>query len=119
MLRESQQDITEQSQWRKVKGSFDHDPRYRAVETSSKREELFQEFLQSLKDKEQVCCGLLPYLALKGLVPPSPMSSGGGPRAGEAGEDPSQPEGEGEGGADEPLSSGEGVGEGEGPVEEE
>ncbi len=54
MLAEGQHSITDQSQWRKVKGSFDHDPRYKAVESSSKREEFFVEFQKSLKDKDQV-----------------------------------------------------------------
>ena len=55
MLEEAQSSITEQSQWRKVKGQFDHDPRYKAVESSGKREEFFAEFQRSLKDKDQVC----------------------------------------------------------------
>ena len=53
MLAESRQEFTENSQWRKVKGSFDHDPRYKAVE-SEKREELFKEHVKGLNDHPQV-----------------------------------------------------------------
>lgn len=51
MLKEQEEVvITEDSQWKKVKGSFSHDPRYKAVDSSNKREELFVEYVQSLKD---------------------------------------------------------------------
>lgn len=65
MLGESQQDISEQSQWKKIKGSFDHDPRYKAVETSAKREEFFLEYQKSLKSKDQVCVCVWVCMALK------------------------------------------------------
>ena len=50
MLSESET-IHERSQWRKVKSSFDHDPRYKAVEDSGTREEWFSEHVQSLANK--------------------------------------------------------------------
>lgn len=50
MLSESET-IHERSQWRKVKSSFDHDPRYKAVEHSATREEWFNEHIQSLANK--------------------------------------------------------------------
>ena len=53
MLRESEA-VTEWSQWKKIKGLFDHDPRYKAVDGSTKREELFKEHLKTLKDKNKV-----------------------------------------------------------------
>ncbi len=57
MLKEDDQaDITEHSLWKKVKGSFNHDPRYKAVDSSSKREELFVEYVGSLKEKVQEVC---------------------------------------------------------------
>lgn len=54
MLGESQQAVTEHTQWKKVRGSFDRDPRYKAVDSSSNREELFKEYIRSLKDKVSV-----------------------------------------------------------------
>lgn len=62
MLTESSLVFTEHTQWRKVKGSFDHDPRYKAVESSSKREEFFQEHVQGLKEDPQVgVCWVVCY----------------------------------------------------------
>lgn len=50
LLREQEEVvITGDTEWRKVKGSFSHDPRYKAVDSSSKREELFAEYVQLLK----------------------------------------------------------------------
>ena len=40
--------LTPQTQWKKVKGLFHHDSRYRAVETSAQREDWFNEFVKSL-----------------------------------------------------------------------
>ena len=40
--------LTPQTQWKKVKGLFHHDSRYRAVETSAQREDWFNEFAKSL-----------------------------------------------------------------------
>lgn len=55
MLKEHDEDaITEDSQWKKVKGSFSHDLRYKAVDSSSKREEFFMEYVQSFQEKAQV-----------------------------------------------------------------
>ncbi len=42
--------VHELSQWRKVKTSFDHDPRYKAVETSAQREEWFNEHTKMLAE---------------------------------------------------------------------
>lgn len=47
MLKESDI-INKQSHWKKVKSKFDHDPRYKAVDSSSRREELFKEYLKEL-----------------------------------------------------------------------
>ena len=46
MLGESET-ITERSQWKKIKGLFSSDPRYKAVD-SSKREEYFNEHMKAL-----------------------------------------------------------------------
>lgn len=54
MLTESTRVFTEHTLWKKVKGSFDHDPRYKAVESSSKREELFKEHMKGV-GSTQVC----------------------------------------------------------------
>lgn len=43
--------ITERSQWRKTKTLFDRDPRYKAVESSSQREEWFKEYAKELTSK--------------------------------------------------------------------
>ena len=43
--------LSEASQWKKVKGSFERDPRYRAVPGSSQREEWFKEHIKSLGSK--------------------------------------------------------------------
>ena len=41
--------LSESSQWRKVKGGLERDPRYRAVSGgSSQREEWFKEYVRSL-----------------------------------------------------------------------
>ena len=41
--------LSETSQWRKVKGGMERDPRYRAVTGgSSQREEWFKEYIRSL-----------------------------------------------------------------------
>lgn len=55
MLEQSHRPITEHAQWKKVKGWFDHDPQYKAVDSSSKREEYFKEYVATQKDKVQVC----------------------------------------------------------------
>lgn len=52
MLRESEQSFAEDTPWKKVKGQFDRDPRYKAVESSSRREEFFREHV---KFSHQVC----------------------------------------------------------------
>lgn len=44
--------IHELSQWRKVRTSFDHDPRYKAVELSHLREEWFAEHIRSLAESK-------------------------------------------------------------------
>lgn len=46
--------ITERSQWKKMKGLFEQDPRYKAMDSSSKREALFKDYIQSLVEKSQV-----------------------------------------------------------------
>lgn len=43
--------LSEASQWKKVKGSFERDPRYRAVPGSSQREEWFKEHIRLLGSK--------------------------------------------------------------------
>lgn len=61
MLKEQEEEaITEDSQWKKVKGSFSNDPRYKVVDSSSKREEFFMEYVQSLKGMAQVSTPPLP-----------------------------------------------------------
>ena len=50
MLEESEA-ITERTQWKKMKGLFSSDPRYKAVDSSSKREELFGEHIKSLGER--------------------------------------------------------------------
>lgn len=47
MLGESEA-ITERSQWKKIKALFECDPRYKAVETSTQREDLFMEHVRSM-----------------------------------------------------------------------
>lgn len=47
MLKE-QTDLNERSQWKKVKSLFQKDPRYKVIESSSKREEVFNEYVKSL-----------------------------------------------------------------------
>ena len=48
--------LSESSQWRKVKGGMDRDPRYRAVSGgSSQREEWFKEYIRSLAARSKVC----------------------------------------------------------------
>lgn len=47
--------LTESSQWRKVKGEFERDPRYRAVAGgSSQREEWFKEYVKSMATSNKV-----------------------------------------------------------------
>ena len=50
MLGESEA-ITERSQWKKIKSLFDRDPRYKAVESSTQREELFLEHVRSISSR--------------------------------------------------------------------
>lgn len=69
LLRENSDAIMEESQWRKVKGLLDRDPRYKAVSSSSKREEIFTEYVKSLQDQVQVC--ILPH-SFPSLPPLSP-----------------------------------------------
>lgn len=57
MLVESRLVLSEDTQWKKVKGSLEHDPRYKAVDSSSKREELFKEYIGGLKESPQVSEG--------------------------------------------------------------
>ena len=40
--------LTPQTQWKKVKGLFHHDIRYRGVETSAQREDWFNDYVKSL-----------------------------------------------------------------------
>lgn len=47
MLKEDHS-LSDKSQWKKVKSSFHKDKRYRAIESSSRREELFNEFIKCL-----------------------------------------------------------------------
>ncbi len=72
MLGESEA-ITERSQWKKVKVLFDRDLRYKAVEGSSKREELFKEYIKSLGDQTEVRNMLLSILCLFPLSYLSPF----------------------------------------------
>lgn len=47
--------LSESSQWRKVKGGFERDPRYRGVTGgSSQREEWFKEHIKSLAASSKV-----------------------------------------------------------------
>lgn len=47
--------LSESSQWRKVKGGLERDPRYRAVSGgSSQREEWFKEYVRSLATTSKV-----------------------------------------------------------------
>lgn len=48
MLAEEKDAVKEASEWRKVKGLFHHDARYRAIDSSSYKEELFTEYVKSL-----------------------------------------------------------------------
>ena len=50
MLEESEA-ITDRSQWKKMKGLFSSDPRYKAVDNSDRREELFEEHVKSLEER--------------------------------------------------------------------
>ena len=43
--------VTEQTQWRKVKGLFERDVRYKVVEGSAQREEWFNEHVKLLASK--------------------------------------------------------------------
>ena len=43
--------IHERSHWKKVKTTFDRDPRYKAVDSSTQREEWFKEYVRSLASK--------------------------------------------------------------------
>ena len=49
MLRE-EKSLTVRSQWKKVKATIAHDPRYKAVESSSVREDYFKEYIKTLTD---------------------------------------------------------------------
>ena len=50
--------LSEDSHWRKVKGGFERDPRYRAVTGgSTQREEWFKEYIRSLATSSKVCRG--------------------------------------------------------------
>ena len=48
MLSEEREAVREALEWRKVKGLFHHDARYRAIDSSTQKEELFKEFVKSL-----------------------------------------------------------------------
>lgn len=48
MLSEEREAVREASEWKKVKGLFHHDPRYRAIDSSTQKEEMFKEFVKSL-----------------------------------------------------------------------
>ena len=50
MLGESEA-ITERSQWKKMKSFFDRDTRYKAVESSTKREEWFKEYVSNTSNQ--------------------------------------------------------------------
>ena len=54
------------SPWKVVKKDFHHDPRYKAVEGSKHREELFRQYLESLV-REKVCS--LSLVILLQIVP--------------------------------------------------
>ena len=62
MLGESHLALSEDTQWKKVKGSLEQDPRYKAVDSSSKREELFKEYVGGLKESPQVRKGVFAGL---------------------------------------------------------
>lgn len=108
--------ITERSQWKKMKGLFEQDPRYKAMDSSSKREALFKDYIQSLVEKSQVSkihckqrCLIVNFLMFFSAVRPSARKTG---------EDSGEHQGEGERGPDESLSSRERVGTRERPAEE-
>jgi transcription elongation regulator 1 len=65
MLKEEDK-LTEKSQWRKVKGWFQKDPRYKAIESSSRKEELFNEYIKSLNRVKEIITNLL-HLACKDI----------------------------------------------------
>ena len=43
-----EQDLSENSHWKKSKGAFHKDPRYKAADSSSQREVWFNEYIKSL-----------------------------------------------------------------------
>ena len=57
MLAEEREVVREALEWRKVKGLFHHDARYRAIDSSSQKEELFKEFIKSLGRVSMGCVG--------------------------------------------------------------
>ena len=52
LLREHQ-DIDRHSRWSDVKKRLDSDPRYKAVESSSAREDWFREYVKALKEERK------------------------------------------------------------------
>lgn len=48
MLKEQEDTLTDKSQWKKVKHMFHKDSRYKSIDSSSKREEMFNEYIKSL-----------------------------------------------------------------------
>ena len=71
--------VTEQTQWRKVKGLFERDVRYKVVEGSAQREEWFNEHVKLLASKVRVekgAHGVEEDLAINRLYynPPPPPS---------------------------------------------
>jgi len=103
--------VTEQTQWRKVKGLFERDVRYKVVEGSAQREEWFNEHVKLLASKVRVEKGahwVEEDLAINRLYydpPPLPTHTHmhthahththtvGGPRPRTSGADPGKPQG--------------------------
>ena len=57
--------LSDNSQWKKVKSSFHKDRRYKAIESSSRREELFTEYIKCLN---RVSEGIFSFQNLANLA---------------------------------------------------
>ena len=54
LLRE-QTDLDRHSRWSETKKKIDSDPRYKAVESSSRREDWFRDYIKNLEDVRRLC----------------------------------------------------------------
>jgi hypothetical protein len=56
--------LDSQSRWSKVKDKVESDPRYKAVDSSSMREDLFKQYIEKIAKVTVTAPAVMPYVTL-------------------------------------------------------